>query len=721
MTTSKFMTQGETYIGHAAKYLEARGLTIQDTPILPYKNVNLGFTTKDGSPFIPEGWAYLIRRPEGEYYEDRWLLRVENWPKEDLYQKKQGKPCLLTGAPPKFIQISAKGADCTNYISTIDELCHSNIVTWHEKTSSAALSTKLTDIPSIALSGCTNWSSEGRLRDGLESMVRLMKADAQLVVCFDGDIIENPNVMHAASQLKGWINALRKDITVHFPLVPPMAEGLNGWDDFIVAQGENAQAVLLEIFGGVGVDVISALPVQYLVSEFQVKVKVVRDKVVIMQTAENYARLLNHPMWTPYIADVDGSIYNRDNFAQGRLPRDVFYDMYEMWLADSAFGMEGEHVRGLAVKQAAKKVMTKRQESVPLLLLAQQPPVTRQQAMDAALRLSTEGIKVVGPMTKDQTAETFIRIARDMVALWSVDPYVDIQWALALVGPSGCGKSNFPKSFTACFNDWGFRPSIAQLAKEGNRSNLDELLRQCRDSLIGVFDEYNPDERSARIVEQNIFTLSTTRLSHQRRLHEEDSSEMIRRAAIMLTTVDRNKSYGRSAKGAGERRFITMEVEGVKLYGDKMTSDRVVIKECGAILLRYGYQLFLDGETAPATEYSEAHTGDYVGAAPIVARIAGLWARQEIAKALGNFKNTQYRKQTDDVRFSMPQMVDMLLPGETLGRMDKGDFHTLVLDCGAEDIGKGRVNTPNGEVMKDKAYLIADWDAWCIELQAKLC
>lgn len=323
-------------------------------------------------------------------------------------------------------------------------------------------------------------------------------------------------------------------------------------------------------------------------------------------------------------------------------------------------------------------------------------------------------------MAPDQTAQTLIRVARDMVALWSEDRYVDVQWALALVGPSGCGKSNFPKSFIACLDKWGYHGGVAQLAKEGSRSNLDELFRQCRDSLVGVFDEYNPDERSARQVEQNLFTLSTTRVFKQRQLHEESARDAMRRASIMLTTVDRNRNYVRSSKGAGERRFITLEVEGVIDWGGKLSSNRPVITECGQILLTYGYQLFIDGNSDSATEFSDKYTQEYLSEAPVISRIAAVWANADLQGRLDKFGNEQRRKVTNDVRFTMPQIQELLLVDEKLGRIDKGDFIELVIDLGAKEVGKSRVNTPSGEKMKDKAYAVMDWDAWCLALHTKL-
>lgn len=725
MTISKFLQTDKSFLAEAAEYLDERGVTIQDLPILPYKNVNIGFFTKTGpdqyAPHLLEGWAFKIRGPLGEYYDDRWLLRPCNWDKNVEYYQRTNKMFHKIEKVPKFVQVSAKGEDCINYISSAEELCHAPIVMFHEKFTSAALARNITGIPAIALSGCTNWSTDKRLKDSLTDIIKCMEPKTKIVVCFDGDIIENPNVMHAASQLKGWIHAIRPDIQCTFPNVPPMADGRNGWDDWLVDQEEFARSHFLAILEDNGVDVTTALPIAHLIAKYQVKVKVLKDSIRIEQTAANYRRLLHHPLWANYVQDVSGAIFNKEDIPAGYETLDSFAMRYETWLADNVFVGEGAGVRGTQVRQACKMEMQARMMSIPLLLLSQLPPVTLAQAQSAASRMFTEGIRVIGPMSMDQTVETIIRCARDMVALWSADRRVDVQWVLALVGPSGCGKSNFPKSFVRCLEQLGYNAPIAQLEKEGPRSNMVEYVRQCRDSLVAVFDEYDPDDRCAKTVEQNIFTLSTTRISNQRRSHEEDASECLRRAALMLTTVDKNRNYIRSTKGAGERRFITLEVVGVKEFGGIMTSDREVITECAATLLTYGYQLFMEGDNSNATEFSASTTGDYLAEAGIIAKVAKRWTNGDVKAKLEEFKKVIWRESTFDYRFSMPMMQEMLLPEEKLGRLEVADFRGLIEDLGAKDIGPARVNTmAKKDVQKDKVYQVLEWDEFMDALIAKM-
>lgn len=725
MTTSKFLQGTKTYISEAAVYLEKRGLSIQDLPIIPYKSVDMGFYIKDGQGFMPlplQGWAFQVRNPEGGYYEDRWLLRVCNWPEGELFKKSGGKMAQVAGSPPKFLQVSMKGADCTNFVSTVSEMCHSKVVMFHEKYTSAALTKKLLNIPSIALSGCSNWSTDGKIKESIADMIRLMEPDTKIVVCFDGDILENPNVMHAASQLKGWIGTIREDIKVVFPMVPPLPDGMNGWDDFTVFQGENAISAWVEMLDADGVDVSSALPIQHLITKYQVKVKVLKDKIVLEHSPENYRRLLAHPMWTKYSMDLSGTCYDISTVPVTPMSFDELAWKFEAWLADVPYVGDGANVSSSRVKGALREEMRRRTVSVAHHLLAQRPTVTDEEAYAAALDLITNGLKVKGPMTEADTIETVLRMSYDMAALWSNDPAVDVHWVLALVGPSGCGKSNFPKSFLSCMAKWGHRSVTASLPKDGPKAAIEELYRSVKGVLLAGFDEYNPAEGSARTVEQNIYTLSTTREFTQRRLYETDVVEEMRRSALFLTTVDKNQAYMRAGKDAGgERRFITLEVMGVKDYYGTLASDRDVIARCGETLLVWGYQQFVAGAArGSATEFSKELAGQYVTAAPIVGRIAVLWAGMEMQKVLNNFGEAQYRKGTGDWRFSMAQIQHLLLPDEKLGRMDVNDLKEMVVDLGAEDIGKARVNSPSGEVTKDKVYCVKDWDAWCLALHAKL-
>jgi hypothetical protein len=725
------------YLEDLATYLEERGLTIKDIPHSTYLTVDHGYFTKgsaiaEPTPLILEGWGFQVRNSAGGL-EPAWLLRAQNWPQGDevsllqIKRDKEGNSRLELSAPRKFKQVSPPGHEFIHWTSTMDELVHSPTIMIHEKFTSAALAVKLLGVPSIALSGCWNWSrGAGTPKDGIVELFTKLSRKTRVVVCFDGDLLQNPMIMAAASAFKGWINAYRPDLDVVFPAVPENHRGA-GWDDWVVAQGAEAESRWLAILQDEGVDITHLLPPEFLMAAFGVSLcPRGKDHVMVEQTAENFSRLLNHPVWQPYVADsLSGGLqmFNRDD-ANDNLGFDDFCIKYMMWLERHVYRGTGKGVSKEKVKDAVRMTMADRVVSMPIHLLERQPEVTHEQAVQAATRLVTDGLRVIGPMSFDETVETILRIMRDTVALWSDDITVDPQWVLALVGPSGCGKSNFPKSLLSCFNAWGYWPKVSQFMKEGPRATMEELLRVSRDSMFGVFDEYNPDERCARTVEQNLFTLSTTRLSDQRKLHQEQGSRLIRHSAIMLTTTDKNKSYIRSGKDTGERRFITLEVQGVKLYSGSLTSDRAVIAECGQVLLRYGLQLWQQGYPGDATEVSRRHTSQYLGSSEGFTKLAAYWARADLVGALQMFVEDQTFKSkgksatgaTNDGRvlFSWPQLLDRLAPDNAvrLTKHEKDDLKNLCLESGMVAIGKARVMVKGTVVMKDMAFEITDPATW---------
>ena len=731
------------YLEELATYLEERGLTVKDIPNSTYLTVDHGYFVKQGDiaepvPLILEGWGFQVRNSAGGL-EPAWLLRAQNWPTEgellQIKRDKEGNSRLELSAPRKFKQVSPAGHEFIHWTSTMEEMTHSPTIMIHEKFTSAALAVKLLGVPSIALSGCWNWSKgAGTPKDSIVELFTKITRKARVVVCFDGDLLQNPMIMAAASAFKGWINAYRPDLTVVFPAVPENGRGA-GWDDWVVDQGEEAESQWLAILQDEGVDITHLLPPEFLMAAFGVSLcPRGKDRVMVEQTAENFSRLLNHPVWQPYVSDsLSGGLqfFNRED-PNDSLGFDDFCIKYMMWLERHVYRGMGKGVNKEKLRDAVRMTMADRVVSMPLHLLERQPEVTHEQAIQAAERLVTEGLKVVGPMSKAETVETIVRVMRDTVALWSEDLSVDPQWVLALVGPTGCGKSNFPKSLLSCFSGWGYRPKVSQFMKEGPRATMEELLRVSRDSMFGVFDEYNPAEASARLVEQNLFTLSTTRLSDQRKLHQEQSSLLVRHAAVMLTTTDKNKSYIRSGKDTGERRFITLEVEGVRLYGGRMTSNREVIGECGGVLLRYGLQMWQNGYKGDATEYSQTYTSQYLGSSEGFTKLAAYWARADLVGALQMFVEDQTFKtkgksangKTNDGRvlFSWPQLLDRLAPDNAvrLTKHEKDDLRNLCLESGMEAVGQARVMVKGTIVMKDNAFELTDPALWIERISAAL-
>lgn len=708
---SRFLseTTGAVYLSEYAKYLADRGCDMADFPAVMYADKNMGLNTEDGATFMVEGWAFMVRGPDGLPDPNKLHMRACNYPTGKIYMgaKKETRKLATAADLPKFIQLFKD--EFLHYTVPRAVICHAPVVMVHEKITSAMLATKYLGFPGVALSGCAGWSKGGKINKEFEFLIKNLELHAKILVCFDGDVAYKHGIQEAARGLKGWVNTLRPDLEIVFLQVPENDVGV-GWDDWVVSKGEIAAAEWpMEVMRqGTGIEITSFVPASFLIEEYQLTVSEGKDgKLSPQHTLDNYVRLLRYPRFAALAVDVSGLIYNTDNIDAGPVDFDGAVLEYRKWLETNVFrGSSAGSVRVTFAKDALTEVLANKEVSVPHMLLERQPEVTKDEATAAARLLVTEGIKVTGPMPEDHTVETVIRMSRDMVALWGTDEHVDVQWACALVGPSGCGKSNFPKSFVACFSDWGYRPRIAQLAKEGSKAELSELYKACRDSLVGVFDEYNPADHSAKQVEQNIFTLSTTRVTDARELFKERASKCVRHASIFLTTVDTNRNYIRSSKGAGERRFITLEVVGTQYWDGALSSNRTIIKQCGATLLRYGFQLYKAEDAASATEHSRATAADYIGESGAVGKISQFWVGHTDAEMIFRTFGAAWDHK-GIIHCTWPVIYNLLMPGnaDKFGRQDKADIQQFVLDLGATVAKKGRVK---GKVM-DNRVTIENW------------
>lgn len=725
MTISKFLEQGHTYIGEAAAYLEARGVAAnKDVSIVPYHCVNHGYLLKRGNlyePWLPAGWAFRVRSPDGEYYDDRFLLRPCN-KKEDIYRRERvGKEYDVVPVDvPKFLHIGPKGADLTHFASTLNELVNSPVLMFHEKFTSAALAIKHLGIPSLALSGCTNWSKERSLRPSVRKVVELAQHGATIYVCFDADIGTNADVKYAASQLRGWISGLRPDLKVVFPIVPEMADGRNGWDDWAVDQGNNIRGEWLTILQEQGYEITPAMPIGWLIETYGLAWRVVKDQIKIEHTSDNYLKLFNHPAWKDWGQNIDGSIINCDTLES--TTEDLFLLEYEAWLQSNVFAGNGADVRRNMVVAAAMRRLQIHKVSAPHLALEAMDEVSEEEALDAANRWLTEGLKVVAPMTHDENVVTLLRICRDLCGLWAVDPNLSAQWMLALVGPSGSGKSNWPERLLACLSRAGVRWQPAEVPKNGNRSDPTEYKRIMRDNLVVMLDEYEPDDMVARTLEREFFSLSTKRQDSMRDPYSRKPAPCTLRAGIVLTTVDTNRNFIRSAKGAGaERRFIVWEVKGTVRGPDgKLTSNRTLMDELGAKLMRYGWQMWRDGAEGSANEFSINYAANYIADSNILSKSSlgsgrNLNGMEEDMIKMGQ----QWAMTNGEVRLTEKMLVNLLYSGQPLSRGDRKDFSLLARECGAREADGEVAKLADGKAARN-VLVVEDWRAFVEALFVRL-
>ena len=707
LPVSKFLSSGRTYIEEAADYLEARGLTVKELPIIPYASKDHGLRFEDGTPFAMEGWAYCLKGPDLTPRDNQFVLRVCNYPQDGrkLFFRKDGEEWVDR---PKFVQCFH--GDYLHYATPRETIVRSNLVILHEKVTSAELSSKLLSVPSLAVNGCTGWSRGGEIAVELRQVIQALAPKARLVVCFDGDLVSNPNIQLAASRLKGAIDCLRPDLTVDFPMVPENSIGV-GWDDWVVSCGPDAGPLWAAELEKDGVTITDVLPIPYLVREFGVSISSKTKAIRLEQTTNNYERLLRFPRWAGVMVDYNGDVYRDDSYFG--TSEDLFYQYYT-WLERNVCAGYGNEVSESRARKAFESWLAERRTSVALELLRAQPSVGVEQARAAAERLVTDGFHVLGPMTREQTVETVLRIFRDTVARWSDDPKVDIQWVWSIIGPSGCGKSMFSRFLFEGLETIGYRRSAKG---EINKSmpKIEEENRKARDCLVLALDDYNPSNGNARDLENMLYTLTSERTTTQREPYARAPVEIMRRSIFFLSTTDKSREFIRSAKGSGERRFIVMEGRGTQMVSGLMRVNRQVLAECGLQLLVWAAGGAEGCGSGQATEYSEGYVGQYVQNAPGTSDIV-LPRRHDLEQAIKQW----HRETTNDYRFAIP-MLGRVLGMDKLAGAKLMDFRNLLVECGAQHVGKSRVWVePGREVQKDSAYSVSDLGAFLDALESKL-
>lgn len=721
------------FLEECALYLDERGLDMTELDVITSLSKSANFFTYEKGVYEKhnlQGWAYRIHNKYGEPMEGSYLLRPCNWPDRVFTRRKEDDKDVysLLSKVPKFYSI---GDWSINWVSTAAECKAAPAIMLHEKFTCAYLSVKHLNIPSIGMSGCYNWSKGGRMLPELRDVLVNMPLNATVYMCLDGDIEFNPLVQHSASSFKGYMESMRPDITVVFPKVP---KDFGGWDDWAVQQDDIAACWLQELHAQ-KVDISGFLPTGLLIDHYGLAYKVNKDgDPVITHTTQNYTKLISgHPKWDDYIINIDDQMYDVNNPRMPMESSDLARKV-EIWLTGHVFhGAESEKVRAVSIEKAVKETMDlpARQQSLPHHhIRALRGAVGRQAAYIAAQRMVTEGIKVVGPMTQEETVETMLRVFRDMVGMWSFDWNFAPQWFLALVGPSNAGKSDFIRSALRSMTDKGFLSGVSKVHYTGDKAKPEEMARILKSSLVGVVDEYNPPAPIAKMFEDQLLSLSSDRLIVLRKMRENTAKPHLRNASLFLTTTDKNRQYLRSGKGEGaERRAITLEVVPHYEYEGKLSSNRQVIKECGEILLRWGLEAYEDGYPGSATEFSVQYAEQYLAEDDTLRNVAKVWVRADLGEVLERAGRQIYRPGTSDWRFSPSILYGLLYPDTKVDRVVAQSLQNTAIECGAVDIGKCRIFHPhNGgpaddrkkETQVDRAYAVADWPEWCAALRAKL-
>jgi hypothetical protein len=701
------------YLNEAIQYLTERGLTVQDLPIAPDCK-QLGRTAwhtfdSEGKAhsYRARGWGFPIIGFDGEAIPGFYLMRVCNLPGGDIFRDE------AIDYPPKFIQVGSK-LPILYYTKPRSVIAQSKALLLHEKVTSAVLSTKLLGIPSIAMSGCWGYAKDGRMHESLQLTLLAMPRDTQLIVCLDGDIQTNEQIEAAASRLLGIMRDLRSDIKVTFPVVPENSQGI-GWDDFIVSTRHDPEALFQAITAD-GAAIDPTTPLTMLGDRLGLMLRTDTNGAKhLVHTLDNYNRLTRAEEWSNYRLDIFGDVYNGEelvgSLAQGEVA-------FQCWLEREVCGTVGDRVKPGFAQAAFRNAMVNRRVGILVEKLRELPDVPTEEARFAALRLVSEGINVHAPITQDEAAEVFMLMSRDMILRWSTDPNVIVQWVLALIGPSGCGKSSFWNAFLA-----GPRVQLGYAKAESamivKTSPLLEWRRMARTSMAMLLDDYKATEAGGREIENNLYQLTTERITTIRQHYENDPTPAMLYAVYAATTTDRNKDFLRSEEGSGERRFLPMEVSGT-LPGRISTFDFELITECGMKLLTWAAQHGTELQGNPSDLYAGKYIG-YIQPSNYRNAIAEAFTGQHWA-ALRQDMMSWRRPATEDYRFSLPMFSKHFRDTDVRNSaVNRHDITNMAKAAGAKFIGKARVNIENGcEVVKDNVYTIADVDQFIEKFRSNL-
>lgn len=595
---------GGNYLTEAAEYLAARGLTIDDLPIIPYTCIPMGWYTREKAglfaPFTPEGWAYDLG-------DGAFQMRVCNYPEKSLYEERNGVKKRMEVDPPKFLT----SGSTLMWVSTHQELANAPLIMLHEKATSAVLCRNLLGIPSLAFMGCWGWSADGKMKPEVRRVVQSLQHGAKVAVMFDRDM-SNPlkNIKDSAAKLTYLIGQMREDVEVVALEVP--GNDKDGWDDWIVREGPAAAAeALRELLASPGVTL--RMPPEFWIEQFGLSYVMKKTGPLIEAKLQNFCKLLTSPPWTGIFRDINGGYFdeNLNRVAEGI---DDLYVQVACWMDENLWAGTGVAVSKEGVKDAIRRVMNANQKCAALERIKSWPEVTEEQARQAAYSFATDAIRVKGPYPIDQSVEVLLRVFRDLCYLWDGKDAKHVQWVLALVGPQGCGKSSLFENILHPLEVGGYKPSLGPVPLDE-----DKAIKIARDCLVGMFDDWHHMDRASATKAENVIYKLSTQAANLRAnaKYMEDSQECPRHAALVLTTTPHNTQFLQSAKGTGERRFICLNVEGTVEgpmgYGGKrlMVPNWELIHELSPILLRYGYQTMMAGDKAPANEWSLEHVSKF--------------------------------------------------------------------------------------------------------------
>jgi hypothetical protein len=198
-----------------------------------------GVRTTDGSRELPKGFSwrqrkrgggilFTIHRPNGE---TSWSFRPDEPDPKDPGRKYE-QPSKHYGGPGNVLDVHPRMRHLIDDTSVE--------ITFVEGIKKAdALVSR--GIPAVAITGVWNWLSDG---EPIPDMLEIPVDGRRVNICFDSDMLHNPNVQDAARRLAEHLASRGAEVWVTY--LPDKPDGSKmGADDFLVAGGTVSELRML--------------------------------------------------------------------------------------------------------------------------------------------------------------------------------------------------------------------------------------------------------------------------------------------------------------------------------------------------------------------------------------------------------------------------------------------------------------------------------------------
>jgi hypothetical protein len=177
---------------------------------------------------------FAVHRPNGG---TGWCFRPDK-PDPKNPGRKYEMPCKAYGAPGNVLDVHPSARPLLED-TTVPVVFTEGVKKAYSITS--AVRREGTDIVAVAISGVWNWLSGG---EAIPDMYDVPVDKRKVFICFDSDMLRNPDVQMAAERLAGWLGPRGAKVRVVY--LPDQPDGSkNGADDFLAGGGTLCEMLAL--------------------------------------------------------------------------------------------------------------------------------------------------------------------------------------------------------------------------------------------------------------------------------------------------------------------------------------------------------------------------------------------------------------------------------------------------------------------------------------------